>query len=166
MIAMLGILACTAMKAQDHLEAMDHVLSAAGSRIRGTSSGAVKLQLRGIYVLDGLLWFTMRVSNGSVIDWRAGPMRFSIRDRHVLRRRARQELPLAIVARHEALTVRSDSSVVLCYALTPRLPRKGQDLVLDYGERNGDRRMMLRLKSKDILKAKKLDGNANNRIPL
>jgi hypothetical protein len=67
----------------------------------------------------------MRVSNGSVIDWRAVPMRFSIQDRHVLRRTARQELPLAIIARQEALTVRSDSSVVLCYGLTPRLPRKG-----------------------------------------
>ena len=87
-------------------------------------------------------------------------MRFSIRDRRVFRRRARQDVPLPVVVRREPTLVRSDSVVLLCYGLAPRLPRKEQQLVIEYAEQNGDRRMTLRLTNKDILKAKKLESYA------
>lgn len=163
MIMLLGlsllILSCT--RAQDRNREVATVLGAEASRVLVAAASGVRLELRGVYVLDGLLWFSLRVRNGSVLDWRGNAMRFSIRDRRVLRRRARQELPLAAVVRREGLVVSADSTVALCYGLMPRLPGKRQELVLEYGERNGDRRLSLRLRAKDILNAKKLKDYAN-----
>ncbi|GGB20137.1 DUF4138 domain-containing protein [Puia dinghuensis] len=153
----IGLLLLSVVKAQDREAEIDSVLAARPVDIRNVRVEGVRLELRGLYVLEGLLWFSLRVSNGSVIDFRANSLRFTIRDRHVLRRKARQELPLTVLLRREPLLVRSDSSVTLCYGLAPRLPAKGQDLVLEYGEHNGDRRMRLRLSAVAILKAKKLD---------
>jgi len=147
--------------AQDREAEMATVLAAPASASHRVRVGDVRLELRGMYVLGGLLWFSLRVSNGSVIDWRGTPMRILIRDRRVWKRRARQELTLATAVRRETLLVRSDSAVALCYGLSPRLPGKGQDLVLEWRERNGDRRMILRLDRKDILHSKKLDRYAS-----
>lgn len=156
-----GVAAVLGLQAQGREAEIAAVLGAPASVVRHARAGDVRLGLKGVYVLDGLLWFSLRVYNGSVIDWRGSAMRISIRDRRVWKRRARQELPLAVLARREVLVVRSDSAVALCYGVSPRLPGKGQKLVLEWGERNGDRRMWLRLRLKDILKAKKLDRYVN-----
>jgi hypothetical protein len=159
----LSLLLILAVRGQDRQKELGLVAEAAASHSRHVEVSGVRLELRGVYVLDGLLWFSLRVSNGSVIDLRAAPMRFSIRDRRVLRRRARQELPLATVVRRETLSVLSDSAVWLYYGLAPRLPDKRQELVMEYGERTGPRRMSLRLRDKDILKAKKLKEDAGDK---
>jgi hypothetical protein len=124
----------------------------------------IRLTLKGIYVLDGLLWFVATVTNTSPIDWRSVPMRFSISDRHVWRRRARQQFSLPIIARREPLLVPSDSAATLCYALAPRLPAKRQHLLLEYSERTGDRTLTLRLTEKQLLKAKKLESLSNGNV--
>jgi|GEM_PF-3246922 len=147
--------------AQDREAEMATVLGAPASVSHHVRVGDARLELRGVYVLDGLLWFSLRMSNGSVIDWRGSPMRIVIRDRRVWKRRARQEQSLVTIARREVLLVRSDSVISLCYGIVPRLPGKRQDLVLEWRERNGDRRMSLRLDRKDILKSKKLDRYAS-----
>jgi len=156
LMGLFGVMVVVSAFAQVHEQEVAAVLAAPGSRVQRVGAMGVELELRGVYVLDGLFWFSLRVSNRSVIDWRANPMRFFIRDRKVWRRRARQELPLTPVLRRENVLVGSDSVVSLCYALQPRLPRKGQDLVLEYGERNGGRRMVVRLSGAALLKAKKL----------
>jgi hypothetical protein len=157
----LALMGFCGARAQDRSREFTSVLGAAPARVNAVVASGLRLELRGVYVLDGLLWFSLRVRNGSVIDWRGLPMRFSIRDKRVLRRRARQELPLAVVARRESLWVPADSTVALCYGLVPRLPGHRQQLVLEYGERNGDRRLSLRVQAGDILKAQKLNDYAN-----
>jgi hypothetical protein len=135
-----------------------------GHCLKEIHAPGIRLELKGIYVADGLLWFITRVSNNSVLDWTANPMRFSIRDRKVWRRRARQDFSLPVVARRESRLVRSDSAAIFCYAVVPRLPSRGQGLVLEYGERTGDRRLILKITSKQILNAKKLEQYANRNI--
>jgi len=155
------VAAALGLWAQDREAEVATVLGAPASVSRRVRVGDVRLELRGVYLLDGLLWFSLRASNGSVVDWRGSPMRIVIGDRRVWKRRARQELTLTTIARREVLLVRSDSAAAFCYGLAPRLPGKGQDLVLEWRERNGDRRMSLRLDRKDILKSKKLDRYAS-----
>jgi len=151
-----GVMMMVGAVAQGREKEVATVLAAPRARVQHVQVPGVRLELQGVYVLDGLFWFSLRVRNTSVIDWRASPMRFFIRDRRVWRRRARQELPLMPLVRYEPLFVGSDSVVSLCYGLQPRLPAKGQDLVLEYGERNGGRRMVVRLSGAALLKAKKL----------
>lgn len=158
---MIGLCFCLlllkAVSAQDRSQEMSKVLEAKPFIGKHVTTGGVRLELRGVYVVDGLLWFALRVENASVIDFRASPMRFMIRDRHTMRRRARQELALPAIARREPVMIHSDSSALLCYGLPPRLPHPKQELLLEYGEKNGDRRFMIRLAAKDVLRAKKLD---------
>lgn len=164
-VALLLMLFGILCKAQDRSAQITRVLAARAtsplpSRIQSAHASGIRLELRGIYVLDGLLWFNILVSNTSVFDWHGTPMRFSIRDRHVLRRRARQELPQTPIVRRESLHVHSDSAVTLVYALSPRLPTKSQFLLLEYSDRTGDRHLVLRLTANQLLHAKKLDSDA------
>ncbi|HEV2478080.1 MAG TPA: DUF4138 domain-containing protein [Puia sp.] len=132
------------------------VISARPSCSRHASSGGVRLELTGVYIDSSLLWFVFRGTNGSAIDFRAGGMRFAFKERRALKRRALQELRLVPVVRLEAPVVRSDSAVRLYYGLVPRVPSTRQELVIEWVERNGDRRMQLHVPARILLTARRL----------
>jgi hypothetical protein len=132
------------------------VLKAKPCCSRRASNAGVRLELTGIYIDSSLLWLVFRGVNRSAIDFRAGRMRFVIRDRHALKRRALQELRLVPLVRQEETTVWADSAVTLYYGLTPRVPGKRQELVIEWAERNGDRRMLIRVAARDLLTARRL----------
>jgi len=148
----LGLLLFAAARAQ----VADRVLHARPWCSLHAVSGGVRLELRGVYVDSSLLWFAFRASNYSAIDFRAGSMRFTIRDKRSLKRRALQELNLAVVVRREIGLLRADSSANSCYGLIPRVPGKKQELVVEWMERNGDRRMQLRVPARYFLTARRL----------
>ncbi len=132
------------------------VVDAGSCCSRHVSSGGVRLELTGVYIDSSLLWFVFRGSNASAIDFRVGGMRFIIRNRRALKRRALQELRFVPVMRQEAAMIRSDSTVRLYYGLMPRVPGKRQELVIEWVERNGDRRMQLRVPARSLLTAHRL----------
>lgn len=132
------------------------VLRAAPCSSRHAVSGGVRLELTGIYIDSALLWFVFRGVNRSAIDFRAGGMRFLVRDRHAMKRRALQELRLVPLVRREVAVIRADSAVQLCYGLTPRVPGRAQELVIEWVEKNGDRRMQLRVPASALLRARRL----------
>jgi hypothetical protein len=114
------------------------------------------MELREVYVRNGLLWLSFRASNRSAIDFRADPVRYSIRDRRAFKRRASQEVRLYPVVRQEPRILRSDSVVNFADALAPRVPGKEQELVVEWVERNGDRRVRVRVKVGRVLRARRL----------
>jgi hypothetical protein len=118
-------------------------------------AGGVRMELRKAVVRDGLVWLSFRASNRSAIDFRADPVRFAIRSRRAFKRRALQEIRLVPVVRQEPRILRSDSTICFADALAPRVPGKGQELVVEWVERNGDRRVRVRVGVKTLLKAKK-----------
>lgn len=142
--------------AQDREKWAAAVLGAGPSHPVRVAAGGVRLELRGIYVCESLLWLSFRAENRSAIDFRADPVRFSIRDRRAFKRRARQEIPLWPVYRKGPGMLQSDSTVSFCDALVPRVPGKEQELVVEWVERNGDRRVRLRVKVGRLLKARKV----------
>jgi hypothetical protein len=123
----------------------------------GQAAGGLRMELRKIFVRDGLLWFAFRASNRSAIDFRADPLRFSIRSRKAFRRRALQEIRLQPVVRQEPRIVQSDSAVNFAEALVPRIPGKEQELVVEWAERDGDRRVRVCIRAKRLLTARKLE---------
>jgi len=122
----------------------------------GQTAGGVRMELREVYVRNGLLWLSFRASNRSAIDFRADPVRYSIRDRRAFKRRASQEVRLYPVVRQEPRILRSDSVVNFADALAPRVPGKEQELVVEWVERNGDRRVRVRVKVGRVLRARRL----------
>jgi hypothetical protein len=116
----------------------------------------VRVELRGVYVCEGLLWLSFRAENGSAIDFRAGAVRVAIRDRKAFKRRALQEMALAVVFRQEPVVLRADSTVAFCDGVAPRVPGKGQEVVVEWAERDGDRRVELKVEGKRVLHATKI----------
>lgn len=153
----LGVALLSVVKGQDRNAEAGSVLAARPWLARHVSSGSVRMELRGLYVSGGLLWVSLRVANLSPIDFRGSAVRFSIRDRHTMRRKAVQERVLLPVVIRGIPVLRADSSGVLCYGLLPRIPGKRQELVIEWMERNGDRRLRLGVKAREVLKAKKLE---------
>ena len=132
------------------------ILQASPYHQRHTEMGGVRLELRGIYIDDGLLWLVFRGVNHSAIDFRPATMHIAIRDKHALKRRALQERPLTPVIKYEPSTVQADSTVLFCYGLIPRIPGKKQELGIEWMEKNGDRRLLLRLSASSISTARKV----------
>jgi hypothetical protein len=122
----------------------------------GQTTGGVRLELRRVWVSEGRIWLGFKASNRSAIDFRADPMRFVIRNRQTFKRRALQEIRLVPVVRQEPPMLRSDSTISFSDALVPRVPGKGQELIVEWVERDGDRRVRVRVKAKRLLKAGKV----------
>ena len=122
----------------------------------GQTAGGVRLELRRVWVSEGRIWLGFKAWNRSAIDFRADPVRFAIRSRRAFKRRALQEIRLVPVVRQEPRILRSDSTISFSDALAPRVPGKGQELVVEWVERDGDRRVRVRVKAKKLLKARKV----------
>jgi hypothetical protein len=105
---------------------------------------------------DGLLWLSFSASNRSSIDFRGNAVRLEIRGRRAFKRRASQEVGLRVAFRGEPSVVRADSVVRFCVAVAPRVPGKEQEMVAEWVERDGDRRVVLRVNGKRVLRAKRV----------
>lgn len=155
-LAFFALAACCQCSGQASDAVVTRVLNASPCCSRHAVSGGVRLELTGIYIDSSLLWFAFRVVNRSAIDFRAGGMRFVVRDRHAMKRRALQELQLVPLVRREAAVIRADSAVRLCYGLTPRVPTRNQELMIEWVEKNDDRRMQVRVPASSLLRARRL----------
>jgi Domain of unknown function (DUF4138) len=121
---------------------------------RKCEAAGISLELRGIYIQAGLMWFVLRATNRTAIDFKPATMHFTIRDQRSFRRRASQELRLESVYSDSPLMLFADSSALICCAVKPRVPHKHQQLILTWGDRNGDRRLEMALKANALLHAK------------
>ena len=144
-------------RGQDRGAAAARVLVAPPSHPVHVESGGVRVELRGVYVCEGLLWLSFRAENRSAIDFRAGAVRVAIRDRKAFKRRALQEMALAVVFPQEPVVLRADSTVWFCDGVVPRVPGKGQEVVVEWAERDGDRRVMVRIPGRRVLGAGKVN---------
>ncbi len=52
----------------------------------------MKVILRGIYIKDHLMWFRIEIKNHSEVDYQPENVRFSVRDKHIGKRTAVQEM--------------------------------------------------------------------------
>lgn len=151
------MLVLVAAHGQERTAAATKVLLAPPSHPIRAAAGGVRVELRGVYVCEGLLWLSFRAENRSAIDFRAGVLRVAIKDKRAFKRRALQEVALAVVSRQEPAVLRADSVVRFCDGLAPRVPGKGQELVVEWAERDGDRRVEIRVKGKRVLGAGKVE---------
>ena len=151
------MLVLIAVHGQERSTTATRVVASPPSHPVHVESNGVRLELRGVYVCEGLLWLSFSAENRSAIDFRAGLVRVTIRDRKVFKRRALQEVALAVIFRQEPSVLRSDSTAVFCDGLAPRVPGKGQELVVEWAERDGDRRVQMRIPAKRVLKAGKVE---------
>jgi hypothetical protein len=131
-----------------------------GCHTQRKASGGIRLRVDSLYVSNGVLWFGMEAKNSSAYDYRATSMRFTIRDRHPLKRKARQELALPMVAGGAPTLLPADSTVHFDCGIKPRIPGLQRELWIEWIERTGDRRVRMQVSNSKIMHVKKVaDGD-------
>ena len=117
---------------------------------RSTHNEKMRLQLRGIYCKDSLLWLVLHLNNHSLIPYHPGFLRLFIIDRTQVKRRAIQQVPV------DPVYAKLPSSVKGRAAFAVGLPlftlAKDKKLLLELVERGGGRVLTLPIGSKTLLK--------------
>jgi hypothetical protein len=121
---------------------------------RSVSEGNVRLVLQGIYLRDGLLWFSFLLKNQSPIGYSPEYMRCYIRERKKVKRMAVQEIPLRPLVERLPRVVAGGSEQLIDLGFRPFTLSKDKKLALQVAEQDGGRELNLSIPSKILLKAK------------
>lgn len=118
----------------------------------------IELQLEGIYIKDGMLYFQIGLENNSNINYDIDQLRFYFRDRKISKRTASQEIelkPLQFAGNTTIIRGQSKQSIV---AVLPKFTIPDQKiLAIQLMEGNGGRHLQLKIKNKTIVRAKALN---------
>jgi conjugative transposon TraN protein len=124
----------------------------------------MRLQVEGIYLKDSLLWFTLRVKNGSQVPYYPEYVRLFVQNRTKAKRTAIQQAAMEPV--YEWLPDRVAGKSAERFALGFRVftvPRD-QQLWLEVAEPSGGRLLKLRIGYKTVLKARQVRGNGKENV--
>lgn len=114
------------------------------------------LSLNAIYLSDSLMWFKIRLTNNSQINYVPDDMRFFIRDRKRAKRTALQERELPPVYCESLVMVNGEQAVDFVVGFPAFTIPKSQELIIRVGERNGGRMLQLPIRYRTILKARRM----------
>lgn len=116
----------------------------------------MQLQLTGIWLAEQTIWYKLRLSNRSQIDFTRDYLRFFLRDRKRSKRTAIQETEIFPV--HQSLTERVDglSQAYWIIGFSPFTVPPDKKLIIQVGEKAGGRTLVLPLKGRTVLRARKL----------
>lgn len=109
----------------------------------------------GIYMKDGIVYYQLRISNGSPVDYEVEFLRFYIRDKRQGKRTAVQELamrPVATVGNVKMVEAYHENSVVVAMEKFT-IPDK-KYFVVELNEHNGGRHLRIKVGNRQIMRAK------------
>jgi hypothetical protein len=123
------------------------------------SKYAVRLQLKGIYIDNDILYYQLELQNYSNLSYDIELLRFFIKDKKQSKRTASQELeqtPLYVYG--NTGSVPGQSKIIMVVAL-PRFTIPDKKLmVVQLMEKNGGRNLSLKINNNKLVKAKVPDG--------
>ncbi len=117
----------------------------------------MELQVQGIYISGDVLYFQIKVENNSHINYDVAQFRSFLTDSKQAKRTARQETPLTILfseGNDKRIEGKSANIVVMAFDKFT-IPNK-KHMVIEVMEKNGGRNLKLKIKNKDILKARSI----------
>ncbi|MEP7376188.1 MAG: conjugative transposon protein TraN [Chitinophagaceae bacterium] len=125
-------------------------------RMRGTNDRRwdMETEIIGIYIKDNTIYYQLRVTNQSPIDYDIDLLRFFIRDKKKGKRTAAQEnelKPLYIAG--NTLKVKARNNNVIVVALDKFTIPDAKYLGIQVMEKNGGRHLFVKLRNRQILKA-------------
>jgi len=122
-----------------------------------TREQKIKFQLKGIYLKENIMWFSSRLKNSSLIDYKPESIRFFAKDLRRVKRSAVQENEVV------PLYVRLDSLVAgktagnFVFGFKPFTIPKTQQLFIVVSEDNGGRSLILHCSYKLLLQTRRLE---------
>lgn len=117
----------------------------------------MKAGVKGIYIKDNTIYFQVYVNNTGTVDYDMDLLRFFIKDKKRSKRTAVQESeqkPLHITGNYSK--VKGSSSTVFVVALEKFTIPDKKYLAIQMMEKNGGRHFLLKVRNKDIMKARVL----------
>ncbi len=117
----------------------------------------IAFSLLGIYIKGNVIFYRLRIRNGSNIGYDVDFLKFFVRDNAQIKRTASQEVEAKPMFRYgNASTVAGRSETEIVYALEKFTIPDSKHLAIELFEKKGGRHCQLRIKNKAIVKAKLL----------
>lgn len=134
-------------------DARQAVLNAAPYLGKRSETERVDLELTGIYLTAGKLFFVLRFTNVSMVPFTASYIRFYVKDQHLAKRTAFQEQELTPVMEDSLPSVKGGEERIAIVAFDAfSIPEK-KLLQIEAGDADGGRVVQLSINSKILLKA-------------
>ncbi|MBF9252127.1 conjugative transposon protein TraN [Pontibacter sp. 172403-2] len=117
----------------------------------------IKFRLNGLFIRDDVMYYQIKVTNKSNINYGIDQLRFFIRDQKKPKRSATQEIeikPLDI--QNDASIIAGQSERILVFALPKFTIPDKKYLAIQLMEKNGGRHLELDVHNKTIIKAQSL----------
>ena len=114
----------------------------------------IKARLQGIYLKDHLIWFRLEINNASEIDFEPEYSKFFIQYKHSSRRAARQDIEMNPSWQKYKSLIPSQSKDTLTFAFPSFSIDPHKKLIIQIGEKNGERDIRLAVSAKRILHAR------------
>lgn len=133
-------------------------------QVRGTSSFMnksskkedMRLRLSGILLSPTAMWYKLAIANQSQVDFATDYVRFFLRDKKQARRTARQEIEIFPVFTSHTEKVNGLGKAEWIFGFEPFTVPPNKKLIIQTGEKANGRSLMLPIKSKTVLRARKL----------
>lgn len=119
---------------------------------------SVEARLKSIYSQDGKLYFHIFINNNSNLPYIVDYISFKIKDRRTVKRTTIQEVSLKPVRSYDdVLIINSRSKQDNVFILDQFTLSDKQMLIIEINEKRGIRNQVLKVKSSDVLKVKRID---------
>jgi hypothetical protein len=122
---------------------------------RHTEGDGFRLKLKGTYLRDSLLWLTLELQNRTAMACSAGDWRVYTEDKKKVKRTATQDVDISPVYAEGIGALPGFGRQVTAVGLRPFLVGRGRRLVISVADETGDRQVVLRVKRKVLLRARK-----------
>lgn len=142
---------------EEHLETNIRLLKLLPSDklIKGRKAFGMECALQGLFVQDNLFYFVFQISNKSAIDYDMENLRFFVRDNKQVKRTASQELEISPIPIPKCnVSVAGSAKQKIVYVLPKFTLADQKHLLVEIKEKDGGRNFEIRLKNKDLMKAK------------
>jgi conjugative transposon TraN protein len=124
-------------------------------KVKSRSKYNMKFGLRGIYIQDNMMFFHVRISNGSNIPYHTDMVRFYVKDKQKISRTASQEIEKIPVYRFGKDRVFEGSATRdIVYSIPKFTIPDAKRLVIEVIEKEGGRHLQLAVRNRAIIKAR------------
>ena len=124
-------------------------------RRRSVGDG-LRLQLKGVYLRDSLLWFSLELRDRTAMGCVPGDLRIYTEDRKKVKRTATQELEVSPVYSNGLTVLPGLGREATAVAVHPFVVCRGKRLVIAFSDAEGGRQVVIRVKGKVLITARKV----------
>lgn len=141
---------------EGEIQAYSNAVSFEKKKVHGIKDKkyGMRFRLDGLFIRDNVMFFRIKTSNQSNINYDIDQLRFFIRDRKKAKRTATQEIEIKpLYIQNDTPTVKGQSEQIFVFTLPKFTIPDQKYLAIQLMEKNGGRHLKLNVKDRKITKA-------------